>query len=260
MASTSNGQFVWHEHMTQDVQKAIAFYSDVVGWTTQPFPENPDYVMWVASQGPLGGVMKLPEEVAKMGIPPHWMGHVQVADVDATAELAKKLGGNVHKEPMDIPTVGRFAILADPQGAAFSVFKPNGEMTAHDSSKAGEICWNELLTSDSEAALAFYGQLFGWKQIDAMDMGPMGTYRTFGLTEDKRFGGVMNVPPGAPMPPAWLYYAETKDLDAAIARATKAGATIMHGPMDVPGGRVVSLMDPQGAAFALHHYLGNPQQ
>ena len=84
--------------------------------------------MWVGSQGPLGGVMKLPDEAAKMGAPPHWMGHVQVDDVDATAALAKKLGGKVYKEPADIPTVGRFAVIADPQGAVISIFKPSGAM------------------------------------------------------------------------------------------------------------------------------------
>ena len=125
MATASKGQFVWYEHLTQDARAATAFYTDVVGWKTQPFAEGGDYVMWVGSQGPLGGVMKLPDEAEQMGAPPHWMAHVQVDDVDATAALVKKLGGKVHKEPTDIPTVGRFAVIADPQGASSRVFKPN---------------------------------------------------------------------------------------------------------------------------------------
>jgi predicted enzyme related to lactoylglutathione lyase len=156
MASANDGLFVWYEHLTQDPNAAIAFYGDVIGWKTQPFTEaGGDYVMWVGSQGPLGGVMKLPDEVARMGAPPHWMAHVRVDDVDATAALATKLGGKVHKEPTDIPTVGRFAVLGDPQGAVLSTFKPNGPMTLHDPSKDGEFCWNELLTSDSVAAFEF---------------------------------------------------------------------------------------------------------
>src|SRR5689334_22915136 len=146
---TNNGRFVWYEYLAQDTKGAIAFYTDVVGWTTQPFRE--DYVMWVGSQGPLGGVMAIPEEAKKMGTPPNWMVHVQVADVDASAALAKKLGGKVYKEPTDIPTVGRFAVIADPQGAVISMFKPTSEMTLHDTSKAQEFCWNELMTSDSSA-------------------------------------------------------------------------------------------------------------
>ena len=85
MANTNTGLFVWHDLLTKDPKAAIAFYSDVVGWKTQPFEGNTDYVMWVGSQGPLGGVMKLPDEVAKMGAPPHWMAHVEVENVDATA-------------------------------------------------------------------------------------------------------------------------------------------------------------------------------
>jgi predicted enzyme related to lactoylglutathione lyase len=124
-------------------------------------------------------------------------------------------------------------------------------MTLHDSSKAGEFCWNELITSDSQAAFNFYSQLFGWKILQEMDMGAMGTYRIFGIG-DKQMGGMMTIPKGNPLPPTWLYYTETSDLDAALARARKRGATLMTGPMDVPGGRIAQLTDPQGAAFALH--------
>ena len=252
MANPNNGHFVWHEHLTNDPKAAIDFYGDVVGWKTQPFAEGGDYVMWVGGQGPLGGVMKLPREAAEMGAPPHWMAHVQVENVDATAALAKKLGGKVYKEPTDIPTVGRFAIVGDPQGAPLSVFKPIGAMALHDLSKEGEFCWNELLTSDSAAAFKFYSEIFGWKIAEEMDMGPMGTYRVFGVG-DKRVGGMMTMPKGAPMPPMWLYYASTPDLDAAIGRATSRGAKMMNGPMEVPGGaRIAQLIDPQGAAIALH--------
>jgi uncharacterized protein len=252
MASGNSGSFVWYEHLTKDAKATIAFYSDVVGWKTQPFEQGGDYVMWVGSQGPLGGVMKLPEEAARMGMPPHWMAHVQVDDVDATAARAKKLGGKVHKEPTDIPTVGRFAVIGDPQGASLSIFKPQKDMTLHDVSKEGEFCWNELLTSDSAAAFRFYSELFGWKIQEEMDMGPGGKYRIFGVGE-KRLGGMMTTPKGQPTPPMWLYYSETKDLDAALKRATAKGAKVMNGPMDVPGGgKIAQLMDPQGAAFALH--------
>jgi uncharacterized protein len=249
--ATDKGRFVWYEHLTSDVQATIAFYSEVVGWKTQPFGEEGAYTMWVGSQGPLGGVMALGGDVPKVAARPHWMAHVQVDDVDATAALAKKLGGKVWKEPTDIPTVGRFAVIADPQGASISMFRPNAAMTLHDPSKEGEFCWNELITSDSAAGFRFYSQLFGWKVLEDMDMGPMGTYRIYGLGET-RLGGMMNCPQGTPMPPAWIFYVSTNDLDAAIGRATRKGGKVMNGPMEVPGGRIAQLADPQGAAFALH--------
>jgi len=80
----------------------------------------------------------------------------------------------------------------------------------------------------------------------------MGVYRIFGIG-DRQMGGMMTTPKGSPMPPMWLYYTEVPDLDAAIGRATKSGAKVMNGPMEVPGGgRIAALLDPQGAGFALH--------
>jgi hypothetical protein len=253
MANANDGRFVWYEHVTKDPKAAIAFYSDVIGWQTQPFGQGGDYTMWVGSQGPLGGVIGLPEQAAKMGAPPHWMGHVQVENVDASAALVKELGGQIHHGPEDIPTVGRFAVIADRQGAFLSIFQPSGDlMKLHDASKPGEFCWSELVTSDSAAAFAFYAKLFGWKVIEDVNMGDLGNYRVFGLG-DVRVGGMMTTPKGSKIPPLWGYYTQVSNLEVAIERATKRDAKVLNGPMEVPGGaRIAQLLDPQGAVFALH--------
>jgi predicted enzyme related to lactoylglutathione lyase len=249
------GQFVWYELLTTDPKAAISFYSEVVGWKTELFTQagGPEpYTMWVGSQGPLGGVMRLPEEAKKMGAPPHWMAHVEVTDVDATAAKAKQLGGNVYVPPTQIPTVGRFSVIADPQGANLSVFKPDTKMEAHDTSKEGEFNWNELVTSDHEAAFKFYSTLFAWKKDSDFDMGPMGKYLIYGQGE-KQYGGMFTKTADMPMPPSCIYYINVNDLEAAVARATSNGGKLMNGPMDVPGGtRIAQLADPQGAFFALH--------
>jgi len=131
--------------------------------------------------------MKLQDQAAKMGATPNWMGHVQVESVDARAALAKKLGGKVHKEPTDIPAVGRFAVIADPQGASMSIFKPSQAASQaielRDASKEGEFCWNELMTSDSAAAFKFYSEMFGWRIYGEVDVGTMRTYRVYGVGE-----------------------------------------------------------------------------
>lgn len=251
MASVNEGSFVWHEYLTRDPAASIDFYSDVVGWKTQPFQGGHDYTMWVASQGPLGGVMKLPDEALQAGTRPQWMAHVEVDDVDASVANATRRGGKVHKAPTDVPTVGRFAVIGDPQGASLSVYRPSREEGLHDVTRPGEFCWNELVTSDAGAAFRFYQELFGWRVLEEMDMGPMGTYRVFGVG-DRRLGGMMTVPKGNPMPPTWIYYVESGDLDGALERARRRGAKVMNGPMDVPGGRVAQLTDPSGAVFALH--------
>jgi predicted enzyme related to lactoylglutathione lyase len=255
-AMTNTGRFVWYELLTRDPASAIAFYSDVVGWKTQPFGDAGDYTMWVGEQGPLGGVTLLPEAAKKMGVPPYWQANVEVANVDETVAKVKELGGQVHHQE-DVPTVGRFAVIADPQGAVISVFTPSSIMQSHDASKPGEFSWHELYTTDHEAAFAFYQRILGWERLGEFDMGPMGKYLLWGR-EGKQLGGMMTTPKGMKtpdgreVPPSWMYYVTTADLDAALARAKAKGARVLNGPMDVPGGqRIVQLMDPQGAAFAL---------
>jgi len=250
---TNIGRFVWHELLTPNVPAAIAFYTEVVGWKTQTWGESGEpYTMWVGGQGPLGGVYTLPEEAKKMGAPPHWMGHVEVANVDETATRVKALGGRVYLEPHDIPKIGRIAVIADPQGAAISVFKPTQSMAPHDTKKPDEIVWNELITTDHKAAFRFYSEIFGWVKTGEFDMGGMGEYLMYGQ-KDKTYGGMFTKPAGQEAPTAWVYYVHVADLDAAIARAKAKGATVLVEAMEVPGGeRIAQLLDPQGAAFALH--------
>jgi len=120
-AMTNTGRFVWYELLTTDPQGAIAFYSEVVGWKTQPFGDSSDYTMWVGEQGPLGGVTLLPDDAKRMGVPPYWQANVEVANVDETVAKVKELGGQVHHQE-DVPTIGRFAVIGDPQGAVISVY------------------------------------------------------------------------------------------------------------------------------------------
>ena len=250
--ASNTGRFVWYELMTSDPKAAIAFYSEVIGWKTQPFGEGSDYTMWMGSQGPLGGVMQLPEAAKQMGAPPHWMSNVIVDDVDATLAKVKELGGRVYKEAEDIPTVGRFGVIADPQGASIAIFKPSGTMAPHDETKQGEFSWNELITTDKTLAMKFYGAIFGWQKLVEHDMGPMGTYMLFGVG-DKPLGGMFNKTSDMPMPPSWVYYIQVDDLEASVGRVTSNGGKLVNGPMDVPGGtRIAQCTDPQGVVFALH--------
>jgi hypothetical protein len=246
---TNIGRFAWYELLTSDPMAAIAFYTEVVGWKTQPW-EQGGYTMWVGSQGPLGGVTPLPEQAKQMGAPPYWQANVEVANLDHSVELVKELGGKVLVVET-VPSVGRFAVIADPQGAVIALFKPETSMASHDVNEAGEFSWHELYTTDHEAAFEFYHQVVGWERQGEFDMGPMGKYVLWGR-EGKQLGGMMTKPAEMKMPAAWMYYVTTTDLDGALQRAKSMGAKVMRGPMDVPGGqRIVQLLDPQGAAFAL---------
>ncbi|HVV85824.1 MAG TPA: VOC family protein [Kofleriaceae bacterium] len=257
ISKSDPGRFVWYELLTTEPEAAIAFYTDVVGWKTQPFDGGPDpYTMWLGSQGAVGGVVALPEQARKLGARPYWQANVEVADVDASIEEVVRLGGKVIVAET-VPDIGRFAVIADPQGAVLALFTPARDMASHDPSKPGEVAWHELYTTDHEAAFAFYHAICGWERLGAFDMGPMGTYLLWGR-DGKQLGGMMTMPPGmktpdgAEVPPNWMYYVTVDDLDAALERAKAGGAKVINGPMEVPGGqRVVLLFDPQGAAFSL---------
>ncbi len=117
-----NGAVSWTELMTTDVEGAKAFYSQLFGWKLEPMPmpggEGEYTVIEVAEKTPIGGMMSLPPEAA--GMPPAWGSYVTVDDVDAVAAHAVQLGGEILMGPMDIPKVGRFCVIRDPQGAVIS--------------------------------------------------------------------------------------------------------------------------------------------
>jgi predicted enzyme related to lactoylglutathione lyase len=256
-----HGRFVWYELMSTDPDAAVPFYESVIGWGTKPWEggERP-YTMWTTSEKPSGGVMQLPEEAAAAGAPPHWLAYIFVSDTDAAVARATELGATVLVPRTEIPSEGCFAVLCDPQGATFALFTPEREAPGPEiQPQAGEFSWNELITTDHEAAFDFYSALFGWQKAEAMDMGEMGLYQMYGRGGPP-LGGMFNQPAEMPGPPRWLYYARVDDVHQAVERVREAGGQVLNGPMEVPGGDYVAqCMDPQGAAFALHSTAGDQQ-
>lgn len=116
------GTFCWSELATQDAGAARGFYSAVVGWGTKTQDMGQTkYTEWLVGERSIGGMMPIAAELGE--IPPHWMHYVSVANCDATAQKAISLGGSLIAPPMDMPGVGRMAVLSDPQGAAFAVIQ-----------------------------------------------------------------------------------------------------------------------------------------
>jgi predicted enzyme related to lactoylglutathione lyase len=111
-----HGAFSWCELLTPDVAAAKDFYGQLFGWQMQDLPmEGTTYTLLSAGGAPVGGIMAPPKQAGTM--PPHWGTYVTVADVDATARQAVELGGSLMLQPRDIPGVGRFCLIQDPQGA-----------------------------------------------------------------------------------------------------------------------------------------------
>jgi predicted enzyme related to lactoylglutathione lyase len=257
MTASNVGRFVWHELHTGDRAQALKFYSTLVGWETKDVSMGPGeaYGLCFLNGKDHAGITK---SMAPAGVPPHWLPYLAVEDVDAAAAKVKDLGGKVMSPPMDIPNVGRFAVVTDPTGAAFALHKhatpyPEEPKTPPVSA----FCWEELMSTDPEAAAKFYAGLFGYT-VDSMDMGPMGTYRIL-KRGDRQTAGVMGIPKGAPPHSHWLTYINVKDVDASTRNAKEIGGKVLAQPQDIPKiGRFSVLADPTGAAFAL--FTGAPQQ
>ena len=248
------GRFVWYDLMTSDPDSAVDFYTRLVGWSTAQWEgEGDPYTMWTNNGVPLGGVMPLPGEAKEAGALPHWMAYVSVPDTEAIVKQTEELGGEVIVPATDIPKVGSFAILHDPQGGAFTAFTPIEAPPGIDEPpEVGQFSWHELATTDSEAAFEFYSAVFGWEKTEAMDIGKMGTYQMYGHGGPS-LGGIFRKPDEVEGPPAWLYYIRVDDANQAALTVQMLGGQLMSGPMDVPGGGLVAhCLDPQGGTFALH--------
>lgn len=241
------GSFCWIELATTDGPGAKKFYTDLFGWEANDTPIGPDMVYTiyringkdVAASYQKAGEMKQ--------VPTHWACYVAVTSADETAAKAKSLGGTVVQEPFDVMDHGRMAVIADPTGAHFCIWQPKQHKGVGIKGETNSLCWNELLTNDTEKAKDFYTKLFGWKT--KTDSGAM-PYTEW-INGEEHIGGMMQIQPDmGPMPPNWGLYFAVDDCDAMVQKAISLGARQYVPPTDIENvGRFAVLADPQGAVF-----------
>ncbi|AKV04823.1 Glyoxalase/Bleomycin resistance protein/dioxygenase domain protein [Labilithrix luteola] len=247
------GTPIWYELLTSDAKAASAFYERVVGWTIPaPAPTDPmAYWHIETANGMVGGMMTLSNDMTSQGARPTWLSYIAVDDVDATVKKAIEAGGKLLMPAMNLDKVGRFALIADPQGIPIYVMRGASEETSHafERTGMGKCNWNELSTPDQAVGNAFYTKVFGWTYPDKMSMGPMGDY----MFIDAAGQGI-----GATMPkqpdghPGWTFYFRVPNIDEAVTKIAAAGGKVIVNPMEVPGGdRVLVAVDPQGVHFGL---------
>ncbi len=253
-----HGDFVWYELMTSDAESAQTFYGGLLGWSFEDsgHPDR-DYRLFSADGVEVGGLLQLTEEMRQGGAAPMWAGYLEVDDLDKAMRTIDKAGGRVLMGPMDVPNVGRLAYVTDSQGAPFYVmhteFGQPSQSFAQTEPRVGHCAWNELSATDPEAALAFYANAFGWIVAERMDMGPIGEYQMLknGESREFMFGAVMKKPDEVPMS-MWSFYFRVPSIDTAVRYLNDNNATIINGPMEIPGGEFsLNAVDPQGAFFAL---------
>lgn len=243
MSEYRPGVFVWRELMTPDAQKARAFYAELLGWTYQDVPMGDvTYTLVHKGEAQIAGIMEMKDSPH----PPHWMSYVSVEDVDAAAKRAGENGGTVAVAPQDIPNIGRFAVIGDPDHAYVSLFKSaDGDAPARQPG-VGEFCWETLSTNDIERAKSFYGAVVGWKVGRGPDGSDITVFTTSGGTQ------VADVQKAEGFPPMWMTYVIVEKLEDANARAEKLGGTIVVPLIEVPQvGRISVMRDPTGAHLGL---------
>lgn len=257
--SNRAGDFIWYELMTSDADGAQAFYGGLVGWDFRAADQGVmDYRQFGMNGTVIGGCLPITEEMTQGGARPLWAGYIAVQDVDVSAEAVKRSGGEILLPPYDIPDVGRIAFIADPQGAPLYVMRPaTGEHVSESFSthlpREGHCAWNELATSDPQAAKSFYGDVFGWETADTMNLGPLGDYDILrnGADRDFTFGAVMQKPEEVPVS-LWSFYFRVAGIDDAVRFIEMHGGQVLNGPLEIPGGDfALNALDPQGANFSL---------
>ncbi|WP_329493151.1 VOC family protein [Kitasatospora herbaricolor] len=261
------GSPCWLDLGAPDVKATAGFYSAVFGWEFESYGEEAQgYGAFKLGGRTVGAIGRLTEEGARSA----WMVYFRVADADATTRAVTEAGGAVRAEPFDIPDGGRIAQLTDPQGGQFAIWQPGGTGPALETVDAtGSLSWIELYTTDSKAAQAFYGGVFGWTYQDQpLPGGDEGVYTLItpaGLPPERMHGGLMELPPQFLQATGgkayWHPVFGTADCDASVAKVGGNGGSVQMGPENAEGvGRLAVCLDPNGADFVLLNPSEPPAQ
>jgi uncharacterized protein len=235
----------WVDYGATDVEAAVRFYSEVLGWAPHPAgPEHGGYVLCRVGEHDAAGIG--PNNAP--GTPPAWLTYLATTDADVTAGKALEAGGTVLAAPFEVAGLGRMAVIADPEGAVFGVWQALGHIGSSVVNEPGGLTWNEAAHRDPEVGRAFYATVFGYRYAPVPGAGDV--YRTFSVDGEHPVGG-MGAVPVPETPPHWLTYFAVTDADATVAAARERGATVEAGPFDTEFGRMATITDPWGATFAV---------
>jgi predicted enzyme related to lactoylglutathione lyase len=244
------GTFCWADLGTPDAAAAKRFYTSLFGWAAEDRPMGPDAAYTMLTVGGRAVAALYQQEPGVGGAPPQWLSYISVDSVNESAERARTLGGTVLMEPFDVLDVGRMAMVQDPTGAVVALWEARRHAGAGLVGEPNAISWNELATSDTSRAGAFYTSLFDW----SAETRPMGSaaYVTFSGAGASRGGMTAISPEWGPVPPSWLVYFAVSDCEGQTALAQSLGGAVRLPPTEAEGVGLFSvLVDPQGAVFAV---------
>src|SRR3984893_11640261 len=222
--SYAQGTPNWVDIQTTDQAAAKAFYAGLFGWTydDQPMPQGPVYSMATLGGHLVAAIAPQSPELAAAGAPPMWNTYLAVDSVDDAVTKVEAAGGKVAMSPFDVVDAGRMAFLLDPGGAGVALWEAKDHPGATLVNEPGAMIWNELITTDASAP-KFYEQVVGLTTT-TMNMGA-GDYTLF-HAQGEMVGGT--TPPQQPgLPNHWHVYFAVADADAAAAKATELGGSVL---------------------------------
>jgi predicted enzyme related to lactoylglutathione lyase len=244
---TSAGAPCWIDLSTSDTSAVRDFYTGLFGWTAdEPDPEFGGYFMFNSGGVPVAGCMPaMPDAPADV-----WGSYLTVEDAQKTLEAATAAGGQVLAPIMVVGEAGTMAIVSDPGGASIGLWQPNQFPGITQVGAAGLPSWFELHTRNYDEDLAFYRDVFGWTTEVAADQPE---FRYTMLNHDgNQLAGVMDASVWGPDEPAgWNIYFWVDDADAALAKVTELGGSVVIPAEDTPYGRLATAADPKGAVFRI---------
>jgi hypothetical protein len=245
------GKFVWFDLLTHDVPGAKRFYGELFNWEFEAEPSDDAYYATIKKNGaPIGSVIYLKRFDEKVS-ESRWLSYLSVPDVDRAAEHIRHGQGVILKEPMDLPDRGRIAVVRDPQGAILALIRAKDGDPPDVDLAVGKWMWNELWTTDVDAAITFYKTLVGFKH-ETIDLSMGDTYHQLKQAERIRVGVVPI--PWEDVNPNWLPYVAVSDLSATIAQAKALGGKVLIEPDDtISDDSVAVIADPSGAALAIQN-------
>jgi predicted enzyme related to lactoylglutathione lyase len=232
--------FWWMDIATKNYDRATNFYGKLFDWTFDDLDPNFHYANAYRGGNRVAGFSDMVQE----GQPTFWTPYVLVEDAAAVCKQASALGATVLWDAMQVGEFGWMAVIQDPQGAVFGLWQAGTHKGAELANVEGALAWNELNTTDIEAAIEFYGALFGWtaKNMEFPGM----EYYTWQI-DGRSHGGLRS----DDAPVHWSVTVGVENADDAIEWVTSQDGKIVFGPTDTPFGRVVGIQDPDGAFLTL---------
>ena len=245
------GKVIFVELVTPDLVAAEHFYGSLFGWNFRDFKAgNSDYAEAYLDGRMIGGIVRKdipPGEHHR----PSWLSFIAAGNVDAVEKTAVANGAKVLREPHDVPSRGRQAVLADPQGAVFAVLASSSGDTPDVLAEPGEWIWSSLITADPDTDAAFYQKLFDYEVYETP--APDGAEHLTLATENYARASANPLPANKPgIPPHWLNYVRVDDAVATAGKVQALGGRVLVAPrVDRHGGKVAIVADPAGAPFGL---------